>query len=244
MSALPASISLRRVEPEILDGLAADDPKAVHSRRDLVHINALMFQIPIMAGLLRKHVGAKPLRILEIGAGDGAFMLAVARRLAKDWPAVELTLLDRIDLVSSGRRDDFGKLGWCVETVTADIFEWIDRGKLRPFDAVAANLFLHHFDNADLSRLFSGLQRLAPVLLATEPRRGNFSLAAARLLWAIGANDVTLHDAVASVRAGFTGTELSALWPAGQGKPLEERRGGLFSHVFAARTSLPGNDDL
>ena len=26
-------------------------------------------------------------------------MLAVARRLAKQWPAVELTLLDRIDLV-------------------------------------------------------------------------------------------------------------------------------------------------
>ena len=71
MSALTGSISLRRVEPEILDGLAADDPQAVHSRRDLVRINALMFQAPIMAGLLRKHVRAAPMRILEIGAGDG-----------------------------------------------------------------------------------------------------------------------------------------------------------------------------
>ena len=68
-----------------------------------------MFQVPIMAGLLRKHVRAKPLRILEIGAGDGTFMLAVARRLAKHWPAVELTLLDRIDLVSAATRDDFSK---------------------------------------------------------------------------------------------------------------------------------------
>jgi hypothetical protein len=230
----PGDISLRRVEPEILDRLAADDPRAVRSRGDLVRINMLMFQVPIMAGLLRKHVRGKPLRILEIGAGDGIFMLAVARRLARHWPAVELTLLDRIDLVSSARRDDFAKLGWRVETVTADIFEWIGRTGHRRFDAVVANLFLHHFGDSDLAELFAGLQELAPVLLATEPRRGRFPLAAARLLWAIGANDVTRHDAAASVRAGFAGKELSALWPAGQVKPIEERRGGLFSHVFAA----------
>lgn len=234
MSTAPINISLRRIAPEILDGLAADDPRAVHSRRDLVHINALMFQAPLMAGLLRKHVKAAPMRILEIGAGDGTFMLAVARRLAKEWPAVELTLLDRIDLVSPDTRNGFGKLGWQIETATADVFEWIDSAGREQFDAVVANLFLHHFDDVALARLFLGLQPLAPVLLATEPRRGNFPLAAARLLWAIGANDVTMHDAGASVRAGFAGTELSALWPARAGNPIEERRGGLFTHVFAA----------
>ena len=165
------------LEPEILDGLAADDPRAVHSRRDLVHINALMFQAPIMAGLLRKHVRAKRRRILEIGAGDGTFMLAVARRLARHWPAVELTLLDRIDLVSPERRDAFAKLGWRVETVTADIFEWLGRVdtavrrcRREPLPAP--------FRQCRSPPLFSGLQRLAPVLLATEPRRGSFPLAA------------------------------------------------------------------
>jgi hypothetical protein len=239
MSAFNESISLRRLVPEILDGLAADDPKAVHSRRDLARINALMFNAPVMAGLLRKHLGTAPRRILEIGAGDGKFMLAVARRLARDWPTVELTLLDRIDLVSAETRAGFGKLGWHVETVTADVFAWMESAGRQHFDAVTANLFLHHFDNADLADLLAGLQRLAPLLLATEPYRGSFPLAAARLLWAIGANGVTLHDAAASVRAGFAGMELSALWPDGSGKPLEERRSGLFSHVFAA-----GNDEL
>src|SRR4029079_14187677 len=43
MSALPQNISLRHIVPEILDGLAADDPRAIHSRRDLIHVNALMF---------------------------------------------------------------------------------------------------------------------------------------------------------------------------------------------------------
>ena len=222
--------------PEILDGLAADDPAAIASRRDLVRINALMFQDRIMTGLLRKHVRATPRRILEIGAGDGRFMLAVARRLARHWPAVDLVLLDRLDLVSARLRDDFSKLGWHVQTVTADIFEWIATAGDERFDAVTANLFLHHFDDAGLARLFAGLKPLAPLLLATEPRRAGFPHAATRLLWAIGANHVTRHDAAVSVRAGFAGSELSDIWLAGEGTVIEERHGGLFTHVFAAST--------
>ena len=82
MPAQPYELAVRRLVPEILDGLAADDPAAIASRRDLVRVNALMFQDRIMIGLMRKHVRAGPLRILEIGAGDGRFMLAVARRVA------------------------------------------------------------------------------------------------------------------------------------------------------------------
>ena len=186
-----------------------------------------------MAALLRKHVRQPPRRILEIGAGDGNFMLAVARRLARHWPNVDLVLLDRVDLVSAELRDDFKKLGWRVETVTADIFEWVGQTQSVGFDVITANLFLHHFDAAELRRLFSGLQPLAPVFVATEPCRAVFPLAATRLLWLIGAHAVTFHDAAVSVRAGFTGTELSGLWAAGQGKPLEEKRSGLFTHVFA-----------
>ena len=35
----------------------------------------------------------------------------------------------------------------------------------------------------------------------------------------------------------FTGTELSALWQAAGGTPLEERRAGLFTHVFAGASA-------
>jgi len=56
-----------------------------------------------------------------------------------------------------------------------------------------------------------------------------------RLLRLIGCNRVTRHDAPISVRAGFTGQELSQLWPAGQGWLLEERPAGWFSHLFIAQ---------
>ena len=60
-------------------------------------------------------------------------------------------------------------------------------------------------------------------------------LACSRLLWAVGCNAITQHDAAASVRAGFAGHELSALWPGDDGWILTEKPAGLFSHVFVAR---------
>jgi 2-polyprenyl-3-methyl-5-hydroxy-6-metoxy-1,4-benzoquinol methylase len=231
---MPGQLALRCVEPEILDGLSASDQRAQASRRDLRRINALMFQAGIMARLLHRHVARPPRSILEIGAGDGAFMLAVARRMAKCWPRVELTLLDRADLITGARIDEFAELGWRAEAVTVDVFDWLASPGRPRFDVVAANLFLHHFDDAGLASLFAGLRPLCATFVATEPRRGSVALAASRLLWAIGANDVTLHDAPASVRAGFSGAELSSLWPGGEGAFIEERDVGPFTHVFVA----------
>jgi 2-polyprenyl-3-methyl-5-hydroxy-6-metoxy-1,4-benzoquinol methylase len=232
----------RLVQPEILDGLAEKDPRAIAARRDLVLVNRLMFQQAIMARLLGERV-ASPRRILEIGAGDGAFMLGVARRLAKRWPGVEVTLLDRADLVTPERRAAFAELGWQARAITADVFDWLNSAGDVRFDLVAANLFLHHFADADLARLFSALRPLASVFVAAEPRRTGFAHAASRLLWMVGAGDVTRHDAPASVRAGFRGLELSALWPA-KSDQIDERGAGLFTHVFAASRAEPGIDDL
>ncbi|WP_287263190.1 hypothetical protein [Mesorhizobium sp.] len=110
-----SSLEHRQLAPEILDGLAADDPRALAARCDLRRINALMFQARIMASLLQKFVPGPPRRILEIGAGDGSFMLALARRMAGHWPGVELVMLDRVDLITAQLRGDFAGLGWTVE---------------------------------------------------------------------------------------------------------------------------------
>jgi hypothetical protein len=61
------------------------------------------------------------------------------------------------------------------------------------------------------------------------------ALAGSRMLGVIGCNDVTRHDAVASVRAGFDDGELSALWPRDPGWTLTEHARAMFSHCFVAR---------
>lgn len=228
------NLAARRVLPELLDGLSPDDPLAVASRRDLKRINALMFHAAIMSRLLRRHTATQPSRMLDIGGGDGTFMLAVARRLAKHWSNLELIILDQAEAVACERQEDFARLGWRMKTVSCDVFEWIANADEAPFDAVTANLFLHHFSEPDLARLLAALRPLTPVFVAAEPRRAGVALAASSMLWAIGANKVTLHDAPASVRAGFSGREISALWPVGEGDVLEERRVGPFTHIFAA----------
>lgn len=229
-------INIRHLEPELLDGLRADDPRAIASRRDLVWINALMFQARYMASLLRANVQRPPKRILEIGAGDGKFMLTVARLMARRWPNVEIVMIDRIGLIEKDVRSAFAKYGWRAQPVTADMFEWTGDG---PFDLVCANLILHHFDDTRLLELFSRIIAMAPMLVATEPLRAKVPLVATRLLPLIGACAVTLNDAAQSVRAGFRGTELSQLWQLSGGTPVIEGRRGLFTQAFVG-ASVPG----
>ena len=208
-------LAQRRVVPEILDDLPESDPRAIASRRDLTWINALMFQAPVIAAKLRRFAGPN-LRILELGCGDGGFLLGVARRTASALPDAHVTLLDRKPAVTDARRRALAELGWRTDIVVADAFDWLPAAPAR-FDIIACNLFLHHFANDRLRQLLALAGNAGVAFVAAEPRRDAASLAASRMLWAIGANDVTRHDAVASVRAGFTGRELSALW---------SRRGG------------------
>lgn len=231
-------LTSRRLVPEILDGLAPDDPRARRSRGDLARINRVMRQAAIAASLVDRHLaapGGRPLRMLELGCGDGQAMLRVARRLAGRYPGTELTLLDRAPSVSDRTMEGFAALGWTVEVTRADAFDWLAAPAER-HDLALANLFLHHFADAELARLLRAVASRAGLLIATEPLRTMPSLMASRLVALIGANDVTRHDAPASVRAGFRCEELGALWAPVCGMVLEEASSLPFTHVFAGRS--------
>jgi hypothetical protein len=101
-------------------------------------------------------------------------------------------------------------------------------------DVVTANLFLHHFSDQDLLTLFAQLAAWTPLFVACEPRRSGWALTGSRMLFALGCNDVSRHDAVASVRAGFLGDDLKRLWPSSDGWRVEEREAWPFTHSFAA----------
>jgi len=237
----------RTVDPETLDGLAADDPAAQRSRRDLRWIHRAMGTRAIVRRALRDITASRravtPLRILELGAGDGSLMLGVARSLALRWPKVELTLLDRQPLVSRTTVRRYAELGWTATAKVGDVFDWAAsstaaqrRGSaaLR-WDVIVANLFLHHFDGAALAGLLSTIAARTDRFFACEPRRDWLALAGSHLVGAIGANAVTREDAVLSVHAGFRSDELSQSWPAhGVEWQLQEYSAGLFSHCFRA----------
>lgn len=225
----------RVMEPEWLDELPPDDPRARRSRRDLRRINALMMNDRFVARELRRIFPVRPPRsIVEIGAGDGTFMLKVASRLAPAWRTVDAVLLDQQDLVEPASRAEYAAMGWQVKTAKADVFAWLAEPAAPVFDVMIANLFLHHFDAGRLPELLTHIARRARVLIACEPQRSGRALLGSRLLGAIGCNDVSRHDAVVSVRAGFRKQELSELWPATARWAMREYACGLFSHCFVA----------
>lgn len=181
----------RVVQAELLDHLPPASPEARRSRGDLVRVNALMRNHAWFARVLPPLLGpGEP--VLELGAGDGALALrlrsaglradALDRQPAPDgWPA---------------------HARWHRQDLRA-FAGWPD------YPAVAANLVLHHFSDAELAALGAALDAHARVLVLNEPlRRLRVSL-----LWRFaaplgGAGPVTRHDGRVSIRAGFRAGEL------------------------------------
>jgi hypothetical protein len=218
-----------------MDVLPPEDPRAIRSRRDMQRVNRWMQQMGIMQRALTRYCGQRaPRTLLELGAGDGTFMLRLARRFAPHWKNVKVVLLDRQNIVSSETRKGFKALGWEAETITADAFDFLEQAKYQNVDVITANLFLHHFQYEKLTQLLLQAARITSLFVACEPRRSALALTGSRLLWAIGCNAVSRHDAVVSVRAGFAGQELSTLWPEQTNWQLREQAAGLFTHCFVA----------
>ena len=226
---------LRNVEPELADHIPGDDPRALRFRRDLNRLNAFAMTDRVMARTLLKHWGrVAPREIVDLGAGDGTFMLRVAQRLAPEWRDVTVKLVDQQDIVGAQVRNGFAALHWNIQTVVADVFEFLQKMQSN-VDIVAANGFLHHFTAERLTCLFGLAADRAKLIVAGEPRRTRFAREVSRFVWLLGCGDVIRHDMLASIRAGFVRTEISASWPTRDGWVIEERDAGPFSHTFAAR---------
>ncbi|HZR20534.1 MAG TPA: hypothetical protein VFE51_24850 [Verrucomicrobiae bacterium] len=225
----------RSVEPEWLDQLPNTDLRAQRSRSDLRRLNRCMGHMRITTQTLRplKNHAAPP-RLTELGAGDGSFLLGVARRLGTSWRGTCATLVDKQMLLTDRTTSAFSNVGWKVQARTCDVFDWATEANPGGSPVVLANLFLHHFESERLRLLLMALARNSSFFVALEPRRSFASLFFSKLVGFIGCNAVTRHDAPVSVQAGFRHNELSCLWPNHTGWILRERSAGPFSHLFVA----------
>lgn len=236
----------RIVHPELLVGLPVTDPRAIRSRADLRRVNFIMGNASIRARALRRHhderdFRSRPLRLVELGAGDGAVLLPLARAWSARGVTAEVTLLDRQNLLSAETHRAFSALRWPVISVTTDVLTWLKR-PAPVVDVMFANLFLHEFPDQKLGALLRLAAPRTNLFIACEPRRSPLALIGSHLLGLLGCSRVTRHDGVVSARAGFAGTEISTHWPRTGGWELSEQPAGWFSHRFIAKRNSAAPD--
>ena len=234
----------RVVLPERLDILSADDPKAQRARRDLQRVHRAMRSLSIIRQALDwLALDTAPRRILELGAGDGSLLLRLGRSKHRAWPNVQLTLLDRQDLITPSMSTQFAALGWEARPLRSDAIAWASSEQSVCYDLCITTLFLHHFPNDTLAILLAAVARRARAFIACEPSRNRTSRIGSHLLGILGANDVTREDGVTSVAAGFLDQELTALWPPVPRWAVREYFAWPFSHCFVARRSSESSAD-
>lgn len=187
----------RLIGPEILDEQTPE--RAERSLRDLVRINRYFGGHEVTRSLLARFVAAEDeFSVLDVGAASGD----TGRIIAARYPRAHVTSLDYKP--HHLRRANSPK-------IAADAF----RLPFAPgsFDFVHCSLFLHHFENADVTILLGAFARIArrAVLVNDLERRflPYWFLPATR--WLFRWDPITLHDGPVSVQAAFRATELRQL---------------------------------
>ncbi|MFP6878329.1 MAG: class I SAM-dependent methyltransferase [Roseibacillus sp.] len=181
----------RVVQPELLDELPFDDPDALRSRRDLRFINGVMGNFRWMR---RRLAGRAEGRVIELGAGDGAFL----RELPQ-------TGLELVGLDLAPRPTDLPpEIKWVQGDVQEVLAENVKEGGI-----VVANHLLHHFEEAQLRDLGRTMRRGEEIHIC-EPLRALRTRVQGVSLWPL-LNRVTRYDMLVSIRAGFRRGELPEL---------------------------------
>jgi len=187
---------MRQVLPELLDSLPHDDPAALRSRGELLMINRIMGNHRWLCRTLQQP-DLEGRHVLELGAGDGALAQRAWREGASQparWSAIDLAPMPA---------EWPGEASW----LQSDLFSLQE---LPDAEIVVTNLFLHHFHNHQLEILGRRLPSSCRTFLACEPARRRVHSLQGRLLSVLaGLSQVTRHDMLASIRAGFTGNELA-----------------------------------
>jgi len=200
----------RASESEFLDHPDCDADLARASYRFMERVNLLFGGIRVVRRFLAKaaleHTGPRPLRILDIGSGSCDIPLALSRWSRRCHLNLHFTCLEpagpaaRIARKRLDRADDPA-----IQLLQENAF---DHHPAEPYDHAIISMCAHHFDNDTLVALIRRLRVfIRGSVLINDLLRTPFAVAGARLL-TIGAPEGVRHDALLSVRRGFTVREL------------------------------------
>ena len=152
-----------------------------------------------------------PLRILDIGSGSCDIPLAMSRWARANHIPLHITCLETAAHAVDIARMRLEKAADpAVQLLQQDAFF---HQPDEPYDLAVASMCFHHFSNEQILALVQRLRGFVrSSLLINDLRRSPLSALGAGLLLAVSGSPAGVrHDALLSIRRGFTGNELGML---------------------------------
>jgi ubiquinone/menaquinone biosynthesis C-methylase UbiE len=198
---------------ELMDDPGVDPAELARALAYIRGVNRLLFGTRACLHHLERWSRRWPkdaeIRVLDVGTGSADIPLAIVRWARERGRRVHITAIDNHEKtldVARGRVREAGAEG-AIELLSADALTLEARFAPGSFDYAHAGLFLHHLQTPDAGRVLGAMHRLS--------RRGVIWNDLVRSRWGavavhailVGQPRMVKHDAVASVRAGFTRAE-------------------------------------
>jgi 2-polyprenyl-3-methyl-5-hydroxy-6-metoxy-1,4-benzoquinol methylase len=155
----------------------------------------------------------RPVTVLDVGSGHGAFPIALARSRRLDGRALRVIGSDLADAYVEEARAAAAAKGVDVEFRRLDATRLADELD-EPVDVITCTQTVHHFPPPLVAKLLSSARRAARLgVIFFDARRAPLTLAGIALLAPIiSAGDrMFLHDGVVSVRRMYSPAELEML---------------------------------
>ncbi|MEM8739333.1 MAG: methyltransferase domain-containing protein, partial [Planctomycetota bacterium] len=214
---LPASVSSRRLQPEVMDDPQLDPDLHAHALRSLGRINRLSRTASWLWPVLRHRYHARspaptatrPFRVADLACGGGDLLLdlaacARAQNLHCQWIGLDLS---PVALGYARRQAEHKNL-----PVTFQPHDALRDPLPDATDLVYSSLFLHHLEASQALDVLRKLREGADTVVIDDLRRGRLAYAATVLGTRLITRSPVVHvDGPLSVRAAWTLDELRAL---------------------------------
>lgn len=232
----------RKVVGELMDRADIDDRELASALRYLRLINRAAGGTSAvrreLERLARRRVRERPLTMLDVGTGSADIPLAGAAWARRRGIDLRVTGVDfhAKTLAVARAAVAASAAGPAVELIEGRAQELERLVGGRTFDIVHAGLFIHHLDAGDVASVLSAMWRLCRGVVVWSDLVRSTAMEWLVRAGSIGQGPVVMHDAVASVRAGFTREEAVQLAAnAGMQNISYRRTWQMYRFVLTAR---------
>lgn len=199
------SLRTRSAELEIMDDLNCHGEVVDQTLRELEIINRLLGGDNVtIDGIEKLTREKKSLVIADYGCGGGDLAMKIVR-----WARTKSIKIEVIGIDANPNIIEFAKKNCSdfkeISFETLDVF-----ADEKQYDIITATLFVHHFDNDQLVRLFLSMKNQARVgVVINDIHRHSFSYHSIKLLTSLFSNSsMVKFDAPLSVKRAFRKGEL------------------------------------